>query len=145
MLRSEKKKIIFKRLDAKLKPLGWKSYKSGYNPAYVLDAEQYKIIFDMCFEGGKITFFRIEMAIKEIEPYISECIGDTELLPGGGIIIDNKTVFRTTVVDKTYLEKCHEAVIETVDDVNMIVDYLNQLIYPKRFFHEINKMKTLPR
>ena len=117
------KKIVFNRLDEFLKPLGWKAYKSGYNPAYVLDTEQYKIIFDMCFEGGKITFFRIEMAIKEIEPYISECIGDTELLPGGGIIIDNKTVFRTTVVDKTYLEKCHESVIETVDDVNMIVDY----------------------
>ena len=117
------KKIVFNRLDEVLKPLGWKAYKSGYNPAYVLDTEQYKIIFDMCFEGGKITFFRIEMAIKEIETYISECIGDTELLPGGGIIIDNKTVFRTTVVDKTYLEKCHESVIETVDDVNMIVDY----------------------
>ena len=123
MLKNEMKKIVFNRLDEVLKPLGWKAYKSGYNPAYVLDTEQYKIIFDMCFEGGKITFFRIEMAIKEIEPYISECIGDTELLPGGGIIIDNKTVFRTTVVDKTYLEKCHESVIETVDDVNMIVDY----------------------
>ncbi len=123
------KKIVFKRLDAELKPLGWKAYKSGYNPAYVLDTEQYKIIFDMCFEGGKITFFRIEMAIKEIETYISECIGDTELLPGGGIIIDNKTVFRTTVVDKTYLEKCHESVIETVDDVNMIVDYFLDYLF----------------
>ena len=123
------KKIVFKRLDEVLKPLGWKAYKSGYNPAYVLDTEQYKIIFDMCFEGGKITFFRIEMAIKEIETYISECIGDTELLPGGGIIIDNKTVFRTTVVDKTYLEKCHESVIETVDDVNMIVDYFLDYLF----------------
>ena len=123
------KKIVFNRLDEVLKPLGWKAYKSGYNPAYVLDTEQYKIIFDMCFEGGKITFFRIEMAIKEIETYISECIGDTELLPGGGIIIDNKTVFRTTVVDKTYLEKCHESVIETVDDVNMIVDYFLDYLF----------------
>ncbi len=123
MLKNEMKKIVFNRLDEVLKPLGWKAYKSGYNPAYVLDTEQYKIIFDMCFEGGKITFFRIEMAIKEIEPYISECIGDTEKRPGSGIIIDNKTVFRTTVVDKIYLEKCHESVIETVDDVNMIVDY----------------------
>ena len=129
MLKNEMKKIVFKRLDEVLKPLGWKAYKSGYNPAYVLDTEQYKIIFDMCFEGGKITFFRIEMAIKEIETYISECIGDTELLPGGGIIIDNKTVFRTTVVDKTYLEKCHESVIETVDDVNMIVDYFLDYLF----------------
>ena len=129
MLKNEMKKIVFNRLDEVLKPLGWKAYKSGYNPAYVLDTEQYKIIFDMCFEGGKITFFRIEMAIKEIETYISECIGDTELLPGGGIIIDNKTVFRTTVVDKTYLEKCHESVIETVDDVNMIVDYFLDYLF----------------
>ncbi len=123
------KKIVFNRLDEVLKPLGWKAYKSGYNPAYVLDTEQYKIIFDMCFEGGKITFFRIEMAIKEIEPYISECIGDTEKRPGSGIIIDNKTVFRTTVVDKIYLEKCHESVIETVDDVNMVVDYFLDYLF----------------
>ena len=125
MLKNEMKKIVFKRLDEVLKPLGWKAYKSGYNPAYVLDTEQYKIIFDMCFEGGKIDFFSIEMTIKEIEPYISECIGDTEQLPGRGIIIDNKTIFRTTVVDKTYLVK----VIETVDDVNMIVDYFFDYLF----------------
>ena len=123
------KKIVFNRLDEVLKPLGWKAYKSGYNPAYVLDTEQYKIIFDMCFEGGKISFFCTEMAIKEIETYISECIGDTEQIPGSEIIIDNKTVFRTTVEERSYLAKCHEPVIETEDDVNMAVDYFLDYLF----------------
>ena len=129
MLKSEKKKIVFKRLDEVLKPLGWKAYKSGYNPAYVLDTEQYKIIFYMGFETENISFFGIEMAIKEIESYISECIGDTEQRPGSGIIIDNKTVFRTTVEERSYLAKCHEPVIETEDDVNMAVDYFLDYLF----------------
>ena len=57
MLKNEKKKIVFKRLDEGLKPLGWKAYKSGYFPAYVFDTEQYKIIFDMGFETENISFF----------------------------------------------------------------------------------------
>ncbi|MBO4597992.1 MAG: hypothetical protein J5676_08990, partial [Bacteroidaceae bacterium] len=69
------------------------------------------------------------MAIKEIESYISECIGDTEQLPGSGIIIDNKTVFRTTVEERSYLAKCHEPVIETEDDVNMAVDYFLDYLF----------------
>ncbi|MBQ4462545.1 MAG: hypothetical protein II908_12090 [Bacteroidaceae bacterium] len=69
------------------------------------------------------------MAIKEIETYISECIGDTEQIPGSEIIIDNKTVFRTTVEERSYLAKCHEPVIETEDDVNMAVDYFLDYLF----------------
>ena len=53
MLGSEIKKIVFKRLDEALKPLGWKAYKSGYNPAYVLDTEQYKIFFKQIYNFGR--------------------------------------------------------------------------------------------
>ena len=97
MLKSEKKKIVFKRLDAELKPLGWKAYKSGYNPAYVLDTDSYKIKFDMGGGVGWYEFSSIELTIKEVEPYVSVCIGDMEQIPGNNTVIDNKTIFRATV------------------------------------------------
>ena len=97
MLKSEIKKIVFKRLDEALKPLGWKRVcDSSHNPIYVFDNSFYKVKFDIQFVKEPIEFFPIELAIKEVEPYITECIGDTEWRPGDGILIDNKTVFRTT-------------------------------------------------
>ena len=48
MLKSEKKRIVFKRLDAELKPLGWKSIcESGHLPAYVFENSLYKVCFRM--------------------------------------------------------------------------------------------------
>ena len=130
MLKSEIKKIVFKRLDEALKPLGWKAYKSGYNPAYVLDAEQYKIIFDMGFDTDWVGFYSIEMTIKEVEPYISECIGDTELTPGGRLI-DNKTMFRRTIINQNCFLKYNDGKVETDNDVNMVVDYFLDYLFGK--------------
>ena len=124
MLRSEKKKIIFKRLGAKLKPLGWKAYKSGYNPTYVLDSGFYKVSFYMGFSDyGYVWFENVEIAINEVELYISECIGDSTVYPGGSRLIDNKTEFRKTLNDHTDIGKYSEYAVETEDDVNMVVDY----------------------
>ena len=123
MLKNEIKKIVFKRLDAELKPLGWKAYKSGYNPAYVLDTDSYKIKFDMGGGVGWYEFSSIELTIKEVEPYVSVCIGDMEQIPGNNTVIDNKTIFRATVLDKTNLRKYNDYGLETEDDVNMVVDY----------------------
>ncbi|MCR4701529.1 MAG: hypothetical protein K5757_11395 [Bacteroidaceae bacterium] len=69
------------------------------------------------------------MAIKEVEPYITECIGDTEWIPGRGILIDNKTMFRTTIKDKTNLEKYNDYVVKTEDDINMVVDYFLDYLF----------------
>ncbi len=124
MLKSEKKKIIFRRLDAKLKPLGWKAYKSGYNPTYVLDSGFYKVSFYMGFSDyGYVWFENVEIAINEVELYISECIGDSTVYPGGSRLIDNKTEFRKTLNDHTDIGKYSEYAVETEDDVNMVVDY----------------------
>ena len=130
MLRNEKKKIIFKRLDAKLKPLGWKAYKSGYNPTYVLDSGFYKVSFYMGFSDyGYVWFENVEIAINEVELYISECIGDSTVYPGGSRLIDNKTEFRKTLNDHTDIGKYSEYAVETEDDVNMVVDYFLDYLF----------------
>ena len=108
MLKSEKKKIVFKRLDAELKPLGWKRIcDSGHLPVYVFENSLYKVCFRTQFGRETVDLFTIELAIKEVESYISECIGGTVWIPGSEIIIDNKTKFRTTVKDRYDLSKCY--------------------------------------
>ena len=129
MLGSEIKKIVFKRLDEALKPLGWKAYKSGYNPTYVLDCKIYKVSFYMGFSVGKVGFSYISMKINEIELYVSECIGNTEVIPGNGMIINDKDIYRDTLEEHTFLNKYNDNVIETEDDVNMVVDYFLDYLF----------------
>ena len=131
MLGSEIRKIAFKRLDATLKPLGWKAYKSGYNPAYVLDTEQYKIFFNMGIKAGWLGFYWLEMTIKEVESYVTECIGDKEVIPGNGEIIDNKTLFRKTIIDHSFTnyDSYNCGNVETEDGVNIVVDYFLDYLF----------------
>ena len=83
----------------------------------------------MGFSVGKVGFSYISMKINEIELYVSECIGNTEVIPGNGMIIDDKTVFRKTLDEKTFLNKYNDYVIETEDDVNMVVDYFLDYLF----------------
>ena len=130
MLKSEKKKIVFKRLDAELKPLGWKRIcDSGHLPVYVFENSLYKVCFRTQFGRETVDLFTIELAIKEVESYISECIGGTVWIPGSEIIIDNKTKFRTTVKDRYDLSKCYNYIVETEDDINMVVDYFLDYLF----------------
>ena len=136
--KNEIKKMVCKRLDAELKPLGWKVYKGGHFPVYSLDIGNFKISFDfivphVSFHGGiyNLKFSRIDITIKEIESYISECIGET-LLCGNSNMgnIDVKTNrYRRTLFDKTDLTKYDDFVIETEDDANMVVDYFLDYLF----------------
>ena len=123
MLKSEKRKIIYKRLDAELKPLGWKSHKSADYPTYVFETDVYKLSFGIgLYDLGYIQFSNISVVVKEIEPYISECIGDEEVVPSGRRI-DNKIIFRKTIEDHSDITKYYYHVADTEDDVNMVVDF----------------------
>ena len=130
MLKNEKKKIVFKRLDEVLKPLGWKRIcDSGHLPVYVFENSLYKVCFRTQFGRETVDLFTIELAIKEVESYISECIGETIWIPGSEILIDNKTKFRTTVKDRYDLSKCYNYVVETEDDINKVVDYFLDYLF----------------
>ena len=123
MLKSEKRKIIFRRLDVELKPLGWKSHKSADYPTYVFETDVYKLSFGIgLYDLGYIQFSNISVVVKEIEPYISECIGDEEVVPSGRRI-DNKIIFRKTIEDHSDITKYYYHVADTEDDVNMVVDF----------------------
>ncbi|MBO4596520.1 MAG: hypothetical protein J5676_01385 [Bacteroidaceae bacterium] len=69
------------------------------------------------------------MKIKEVESYVSECIGDTEVIPGIGRIIDDKTIYRKTLEENTFLDKYNDYVIKTENDVNMVVDYFLDYLF----------------
>ena len=130
MLKNEKKKIVFKRLDEVLKPLGWKRIcDSGHLPVYVFENSLYKVCFRTQFGRETVDLLTIELAIKEVESYISECIGETIWIPGSEILIDNKTKFRTTVKDRYDLSKCYNYVVETEDDINKVVDYFLDYLF----------------
>ena len=131
MLKSEKRKIIFRRLDAELKPLGWKSHKSADYPTYVFETDVYKLSFGIgLYDLGYIQFSNISVVVKEIEPYISECIGDEEVVPSGRRI-DNKIIFRKTIEDHSDITKYYYHVADTEDDVNMVVDYFLDYLFGK--------------
>ena len=83
----------------------------------------------MGFSVGKVGFSYISMKINEIELYVSECIGNTEVIPGNGMIIDDKTIFRKTLAENTFLNKYKDYVIETEGDVNMVVDYFLDYLF----------------
>ncbi|MBQ5476645.1 MAG: hypothetical protein IIT64_02460, partial [Bacteroidaceae bacterium] len=129
MLKNEIKKIVFKRLDAELKPLGWKSHKSADYPTYVFETDVYKLSFGIgLYDLGYIQFSNISVVVKEIEPYISECIGDEEVVPSGRRI-DNKIIFRKTIEDHSDITKYYYHVADTEDDVNMVVDYFLDYLF----------------
>ena len=50
MLKSERKKIVFKEFDEYLKPLNFKGFKSGGDPAYLLKFEDRVISFFLNFK-----------------------------------------------------------------------------------------------
>ena len=66
----------------------------------------------MGFSVGKVGFSYISMKINEIELYVSECIGNTEVIPGNGMIIDDKTIFRKMIIRN--IPKCIIFAIEKI-------------------------------
>ncbi len=133
MIKSDSKKIVFKRLDAALKPLGWKSHKSGYNPSYTYETDKFRVSFDMVFKSqGDFTIGNLNVQIKEVELLLLKVLDKDFVAPGfcESIPINE----RFTISARTILEE-NIGTIETEEEANHYLDlYLNYLFkYCKQF------------
>ena len=92
MLKSERKKIVFKEFDEYLKPLNFKGFKSGGDPAYLLKFEDRVISFFMNFKDAQwIAISGIKISILLVEQYIIEIFGKDYIMEK--YFYDKKNIF----------------------------------------------------
>ena len=67
MLKSERKKIVFKEFDLYFNPLGYKGIKTGGDPTYVLKTKDFVVTFFMNFlDVGGIDIYNRQNEMSKI-------------------------------------------------------------------------------
>lgn len=95
MKKKEKKDYIFSRLDAVLKPEGYKSFKTGGDPTYVLNSDDRAVYFFMNFKDmGYVTFSSLYISIHIVENILHS------FCPYDDSVIDKKKYFPDTIYDR---------------------------------------------
>ena len=95
MKKKEKKDYIFSRLDAVLKPEGYKSFKTGGDPTYVLNSDDMAVYFFMNFKDmGYVTFSSLYISIHIVENILHS------FCPYDDSVIDKKKYFPDTIYDR---------------------------------------------
>ena len=127
MLKSERKKIVFKEFDEYLKPLNFKGYKSGGDPAYLLKFEDRVISFFMNFKDAQwIAISGIKISILLVEQYIIEIFGKDYIMEK--YFYDKKKYFLTTINDKNFTNKFNSIELNTeyeiINFTNWYIKYL---------------------
>ena len=127
MLKSERKKIVFKEFDEYLKPLNFKGYKSGGDPAYLLKFEDRVISFFMNFKDAQwIAISGIKISILLVEQYIIEIFGKDYIMEK--YFYDKKKYFLTTINDKIFTNKFDSIELNTeyeiINFTNWYIKYL---------------------
>ena len=127
MLKSERKKIVFKEFDEYLKPLNFKGYKSGGDPAYLLKFEDRVISFFMNFKDAQwIAISGIKISILLVEQYIIEIFGKDYIMEK--YFYDKKKYFLTTINDKNFTNKFDSIELNTeyeiINFTNWYIKYL---------------------
>ena len=124
MLKSERKKIVFKEFDEYLKPLNFKGYKSGGDPAYLLKFEDRVISFFMNFKDAQwIAISGIKISILLVEKYIIEIFGKDYIMEK--YFYDKKKYFLTTINDKNFTNKFDSIELNTEYE---IINFTNRYI-----------------
>ena len=101
MLKSERRKITFREFDSYFKPLGYKSFKTGGDPSYLMKTDTIVVNFFMNFlDAQSIDISSIDISILEIENYIIEIFGREYI--SKKYFYDEKKYFLTTVFDRTF-------------------------------------------
>ena len=101
MLKSERRKITFREFDSYFKPLGYKSFKTGGDPSYLMKTDTIVVKFFMNFlDAQSIDISDMRISILEIENYIIEIFGREYI--SKKYFYDEKKYFLTTVFDRTF-------------------------------------------
>jgi len=142
MLKSERKKIVFKEFDLYFNPLGYKGIKTGGDPTYVLKTKNFVVTFFMNFlDVGGIDISGIRMSILEVENHIINLFGKQYICDK--YFYDEKRYFLDTISDKRRLDKFSNVELKTEIEVLEFVQwYINY--FEKEGKHFIETYSYLP-
>ena len=142
MLKSERKKIVFKEFDLYFNPLGYKGIKTGGDPTYVLKTKDFVVTFFMNFlDVGGIDISGIRMSILEVENHIINLFGKQYICDK--YFYDEKRYFLDTISDKKRLDKFSNVELKTEIEVLEFVQwYINY--FEKEGKHFIETYSYLP-
>ncbi|WOC53126.1 hypothetical protein BPO_p0043 (plasmid) [Bergeyella porcorum] len=142
MLKSERKKIVFKEFDLYFNPLGYRGIKTGGDPTYVLKTKDFVVTFFMNFlDVGGIDISGIRMSILEIENHIINLLGKEYICDN--YFYDEKRYFLDTIRDKKRLDKFSNVELKTEGEVLEFVRwYINY--FEKEGKHFIETYSYLP-
>ena len=142
MLKSERKKIVFKEFDLYFNPLGYKGIKTGGDPTYVLKTKDFVVTFFMNFlDVGGIDISGIRMSILEVENHIINLFGKQYICDK--YFYDEKRYFLDTISDKKRLDKFSNVELKTeIEVLDFIQWYINY--FEKEGKHFIETYSYLP-
>ena len=142
MLKSERKKIVFKKFDLYFNPLGYKGIKTGGDPTYVLKTKDFVVTFFMNFlDVGGIDISGIRMSILEVENHIINLFGKQYI--SDKYFYDEKRYFLDTISDKKRLDKFSNVELKTeIEVLDFVQWYINY--FEKEGKHFIETYSYLP-
>ena len=142
MLKSERKKIVFKEFDLYFNPLGYKGIKTGGDPTYVLKTKNFVVTFFMNFlDVGGIDISGIRMSILEVENHIINLFGKQYICDK--YFYDEKRYFLDTISDKKRLDKFSNVELKTeIEVLDFVQWYINY--FEKEGKHFIETYSYLP-
>ena len=142
MLKSERKKIVFKEFDLYFNPLGYKGIKTGGDPTYVLKTKNFVVTFFMNFlDVGGIDISGIRMSILEVENHIINLFGKQYICDK--YFYDEKRYFLDTISDKRRLDKFSNVELKTeIEILEFVQWYINY--FEKEGKHFIETYSYLP-
>lgn len=142
MLKSERKKIVFKKFDLYFNPLGYKGIKTGGDPTYVLKTKNFVVTFFMNFlDVGGIDISGIRMSILEVENHIINLFGKQYICDK--YFYDEKRYFLDTISDKKRLDKFSNVELKTeIEVLDFVQWYINY--FEKEGKHFIETYSYLP-
>ena len=125
LTKNEKKEYVFKKLDEILKPQGYKGFKTGGDPCYIINKENYRCKFYLNFSDmGDLYFSKYSMSIKQVESIVEEISS-----PNDTSHLDKERYISPTILDtskNSYLYKIIETQKELEDFTNWVIDYLEK-------------------